>query len=111
MLVCSSRPALFPIYITPRLFYLPLTLIGVAIGVVLVPNLSEYLEGKNINLQLGKNKLLISFKYNNPFNSSFAGLSVEIVSFLLRGENLMLNYKEYSFRIYSFLLGLPAASL
>ena len=113
MLVCSFETgAVSYLYYSERLFYLPLTLIGVAIGVVLVPNLSEYLRRKEHNLAIEQTNKASHYLLSTiiPLTALLLVLSKEIVSFLFeRGEFNAESTINTSAIFTLFLLGLPAA--
>tara|TARA_B100002019_G_scaffold292439_1_gene315522 strand:+ start:4123 stop:5679 length:1557 start_codon:yes stop_codon:yes gene_type:complete len=113
MLVCSFETgAVSYLYYSERLFYLPLTLIGVAIGVVLVPNLSEYLRRKEHQLAIEQTNKASHYLLSTiiPLTALLLVLSVEIVSFLFeRGEFNAESTKNTASIFTLFLLGLPAA--
>ena len=113
--LCSlEEGAVSYIYYSERLFYFPLTLIGIAIGVVLVPNLSNFIrENENDSARDYMNRAnkyaLITIL---PLTGFLLGLSPEIVSFLFeRGEFTAESTKNTSMVLTAFLLGLPAATL
>lgn len=113
--LCSlEEGAVSYIYYSERLFYFPLTLIGIAIGVVLVPNLSTYIR-KNENdsareyMDRANKYALITIL---PLTGFLLALSPEVVSLLFeRGEFTAESTKNTSMVLTAFLLGLPAATL
>lgn len=113
--LCSFQEgAVSYIYYAERLFYLPLTLIGIAIGVVLVPNLSNYL--RNDNKSLASDYMNRAYKYALmtilPLTGFLLALSSEIVSLLFeRGEFTSKSTINTSLVLNAFLIGLPAATM
>ena len=113
--LCSFQEgAVSYIYYAERIFYLPLTLIGIAIGVVLVPNLSDYL--RNDNKALALNYMNVASKYALltilPLTGFLFALSPEIVSVLFeRGEFSSESSFNTSLVLKAFLIGLPAATM
>ena len=114
MLICSFETgAVSYLYYSERLFFFPLTLIGVAIGIVLVPNLSEYLrnDDKDSALLLTKKASHYLFCSIFPVTSFLLVLSPEIVSLLFeRGKFDSTSTYNTSIFLIFFLFGLPAAA-
>ena len=102
------------IYYAERLFYLPISIVGAAIGIVLVPNLSESIRNKDRETALGylsaanKYALIIIL----PASAFLLSLSSEIVSFLFeRGEFGENSSRNTTLALNTFLIGLPAVTL
>jgi putative peptidoglycan lipid II flippase len=114
MLICSTETgAVTYLYYSERLFFLPLTLIGVALGIVLIPNLSDYLRNNNRHLAIEHTKKASHYLFCTilPLTSLLIVLSPQIVAFLFeRGEFTFESTKNTSLVFSFFLLGLPAAT-
>tara|TARA_B100000963_G_C22632961_1_gene675963 strand:- start:1177 stop:2742 length:1566 start_codon:yes stop_codon:yes gene_type:complete len=115
ILICSFQEgAVSYIYYAERLFFFPVTLVGVAIGIVLVPNISNALRSKSTDNAI--EYLRVANKYTLiiilPTTAILLALSNEIVSFLFeRGEFGPESSKNTSIALMAFLAGLPAATL
>ena len=114
IVICSFQAgAVSYIYYSERLFYFPLTLIGIAIGIVLVPNLSNLL--RNHNKPFAVKYMHMAMKYGVvttlPLTAFLFISSPEVVSFIFeRGEFGSESSKYTSTAFRAFLLGLPAAT-
>lgn len=114
IVICSIETgAVSYIYYSERLFYFPLTLIGIAISIVLVPNLSKLIRNKqycdaNNYMEMAMKYVLSSIL---PLAVFLYILSPEIVVTIFeRGEFSQESSMNTSLAFRAFLLGLPAAA-
>lgn len=114
MLICSFETgAVAYLYYSERLFFFPLTLIGVAIGIVLIPNLSEYLRNNNRDSAIKHTKKASHYLFCSifPVTSLLIVLSPEIISLLFERGRFTIESTKNTSLVFSFLLlGLPAAT-
>ena len=114
MLICSFETgAVSYLYYSERLFFFPLTLIGVAIGIVLIPNLSDYLRNNNKESAIEHTKKASHYLFCSilPVTSLLIVLSPEVISLLFeRGQFTSESTNNTSLVFSFFLLGLPAAA-
>tara|TARA_B100001750_G_scaffold248090_2_gene276631 strand:- start:279 stop:1811 length:1533 start_codon:yes stop_codon:yes gene_type:complete len=114
LLASYEAGAVSYLYYAERIYYLPLSLIAIAIGTVLIPNLSNALRLNNITLAL--NTQLQAYKYciltTLPITFCLIVLSNDIVEVLFqRGEFTVESTLKASFVLKLFLIGLPFATL
>jgi len=114
MLICSFETgAVSYLYYSERLFFFPLTLIGVAIGIVLIPNLSDYLRNNNRDSAIEHTKKASHYLFCSifPVTSLLIVLSPEIISLLFERGQFTSESTNNTSLVFSFLLlGLPAAT-
>ena len=102
------------LYYAERIYYLPLSLIAIAISAVLIPNLSSAFRLNNISLAL--NTQSQAYKYCVltviPITFCLVILSNDIIEVLFqRGEFTHESTLKASFVLKLFLIGLPFATL
>lgn len=114
VLASYETGAISYLYYSERLYWLPLSLIAIAISTVLIPNLSSAVRAKNKILALNNQSL--AYKYCVltvlPATLCLMVLSNEIVEALFqRGEFNYESTLKASFSLKLFLIGLPFAAL
>tara|TARA_B100001250_G_scaffold408856_1_gene432018 strand:- start:1358 stop:2896 length:1539 start_codon:yes stop_codon:yes gene_type:complete len=102
------------LYYAERIYFLPLTLIAIAISTILIPNLSFYI--RNSKPQQALNFQLKAYEYCMitilPIASLLFVLSDEIISlFFQRGEFSFISVRSTADALKVFALGLPALAL
>jgi len=102
------------LYYADRIYQINLALAGIAIGTVILPNLSKHIQSKNSNkINLIQNKALeLSLFLSLPATLALIIGSEEITSALFGyGSFDVLSIKNSSRALFYFALGLPAFSL
>ena len=102
------------LYYADRIYQINLAIAGIAIGIVLLPNLSKYIQSKNKKkIDFIQNKALeLSLFLSLPATLSLLIASEEITSSLFGyGSFDSLSVKNSSTALYYFALGLPAFSI
>ena len=102
------------LYYADRIYQINLAIAGVAIGIVILPNLSKYIKSKRINkINFIQNKALeLSLFLSLPASAALLIASEEITSSLFGyGSFDKLSVKNSSQALFYFALGLPAFSL
>ena len=114
MLIASFEPgAVSYLYFAERIYYIPLTLIAIAISTVLIPNLSNTVRKTS---RLDANVMqLQAYKYCVftviPATFVLIGISDELIKLLFeRGEFTAEDSMQASLALKIFLIGLPAAT-
>ena len=102
------------LYYAERVYNLPLVLVGIAIGTVLLPSLSNSLRNDKSNEAIAINNE--AFKYTClsifPITAILIGLGTEIISILFeRGEFDEISTMQTSKALRLYLIGLPALTL
>jgi putative peptidoglycan lipid II flippase len=114
LLASYESGAVSYLYYAERIYYLPLSLIAIAISTVLIPNLSSAFRLNNISLALDTQSQ--AYKYCIltvvPITFCLIVLSNDIVEVLFqRGEFTYESTLKASFVLQLFLIGLPFATL
>ena len=102
------------LYYADRIYQINLAIAGIAIGIVLLPNLSKYIQSKNKKkIDFIQNKALeLSLFLSLPATLALLIASEEITSSLFGyGSFDSLSVKNSSTALYYFALGLPAFSI
>ncbi len=102
------------LYYADRIYQINLAIAGIAIGTVLLPNLSKYIQSKNIKkINLIQNKALeLSLFLSLPATIALLIASEEITSSLFGyGSFDSFSVKNSSIALFYFALGLPAFSI
>jgi putative peptidoglycan lipid II flippase len=102
------------LYYADRIYQINLAIAGIAIGIVLLPNLSKYVQSKNKKkIDFIQNKALeLSLFLSLPATLALLIASEEITSSLFGyGSFDSLSVKNSSTALYYFALGLPAFSI
>ena len=102
------------LYYADRIYQINLAISGIAIGTVLLPNLSKYIQSKNKNkIDFIQNKALeLSLFLSLPATIALLIASEEITSSLFGyGSFDLLSVKKSSMALFYFALGLPAFSI
>ncbi len=102
------------LYYADRIYQINLAIAGIAIGIVLLPNLSKYIQTKNKKkIDFIQNKALeLSLFLSLPATLALLIASEEITSSLFGyGSFDSLSVKNSSSALYYFALGLPAFSI
>ena len=102
------------LYYADRIYQINLAIAGIAIGIVLLPNLSKYIQSKNKKkIDFIQNKALeLSLFLSLPATLALLIASEEITSSLFGyGSFDSLSVKNSSNALYYFALGLPAFSI
>ena len=102
------------LYYADRIYQINLAIAGIAIGIVLLPNLSKYIQSKNKKkIDFIQNKALeLSLFLSLPAMLALLIASEEITSSLFGyGSFDSLSVKNSSNALYYFALGLPAFSI
>ena len=102
------------LYYADRIYQINLAIAGIAIGTVLLPNLSKYIQSKNIKkINLIQNKALeLSLFLSLPATIALLIASEEITSSLFGyGSFDSLSVKNSAIALFYFALGLPAFSI
>jgi putative peptidoglycan lipid II flippase len=115
MLIASYvSGAMSYLYYSQRIYWLPLTIIGIAMGSVLIPNLSASIRSINIQQALTVQKQAYKYCILTVLPATFClvFLSDEIITvFFQRGEFSYESTIQTSLSLKLLLLGLPAATL
>ncbi len=99
------------LYYADRIYQINLAIAGIAIGTVLLPNLSKYVDNKNISkIQLIQNKSLeLSLFLSLPATAALIVGSEEITSALFGyGSFDQLSVQNTSLALFYFAIGMPA---
>ena len=99
------------LYYADRIYQINLAVAGIAIGTVLLPNLSKYVENKNNSkIKLIQNKSLeLSLFLSLPATAALLVASKEITSALFGyGSFDKLSVQNTSSALFYFALGMPA---
>ncbi len=102
------------LYYADRIYQINLAIAGIAIGTILLPNLSKYIESKNIKkINLIQNKALeLSLFLSLPATLALLIASEEITSSLFGyGSFDSFSVKNSAIALFYFALGLPAFSI
>ena len=102
------------LYYADRIYQINLAIAGIAIGTVLLPNLSKYIQSKNIKkINLIQNKALeLSLFLSLPATLALLIASEEITSSLFGyGSFDSFSVKNSAIALFYFALGLPAFSI
>ena len=102
------------LYYADRIYQINLAIAGIAIGVIILPNLSKYVKSKNkIKLEFLQNKSLeLSLFLSLPATFALIFASEEIVSALFGyGSFNEESVKNSALALFYFALGLPAFSM
>jgi putative peptidoglycan lipid II flippase len=102
------------LYYADRIYQINLAIAGIAIGTVLLPNLSKYIQSKNIKkINLIQNKALeLSLFLSLPATLALLIASEEITSSLFGyGSFDSFSVKNSAVALFYFALGLPAFSI
>ncbi len=102
------------LYYADRIYQINLAIAGIAIGIIILPNLSRYVEGKNkLKLENLQNKSLeLSLFLSLPATLALIFASEEIVSALFGyGSFNEESVKNSAIALFYFALGLPAFSM
>jgi putative peptidoglycan lipid II flippase len=111
IIASSADSAIAYLYYADRLYQLPLGIIGIAIGTVLLPELSRHLKGgRNAEADASQNQaLLISMLLSMPAATALIALATPIVSVLFqRGAFNAADSYETAQTLIWFSAGLPA---
>jgi putative peptidoglycan lipid II flippase len=111
IIASSADSAIAYLYYADRLYQLPLGIIGIAIGTVLLPELSRHLKGgRNVEADASQNQaLLISMLLSMPAATALIALATPIVSVLFqRGAFNAADSYETAQTLIWFSAGLPA---
>ena len=115
IIIASLQPAAVSyLYYSERIYLLPLSVVGVAIGTVLVPTLSNTIrEGKYESAIAFQDK---AYRYSLliilPATFIFFNFTDEIVRILYERGEFSSTSTEYTFKaLQIFILGLPAATI
>ena len=111
IIASSADSAIAYLYYADRLYQLPLGIIGIAIGTVLLPELSRHLKGgRNVEADASQNQaLLISILLSMPAATALIALATPIVSVLFqRGAFNAADSYETAQTLIWFSAGLPA---
>ena len=102
------------LYYADRIYQINLAIAGIAIGTVLLPNLSKHIQSKNkIKINFIQNKSLeLCLFLSLPATAALLIASEEITSSLFGyGSFNSLSVKNSSIALFYFALGLPAFSI
>ena len=102
------------LYYADRIYQINLAIAGIAIGIIILPNLSRYIKSKNISkLEILQNKSLeLSLFLSLPATLALIFASEEIVSALFGyGSFNEESVKNSALALFYFALGLPAFSM
>ena len=102
------------LYYADRIYQINLAIAGIAIGTILLPNLSKHIQSKNKNkINFIQNKALeLSLFLSLPATLALLIASEEITSSLFGyGSFDILSIKNSSIALFYFALGLPAFSI
>ncbi len=102
------------LYYADRIYQINLAIAGIAIGIIILPNLSRYIKGKNkLKLENLQNKSLeLSLFLSLPATFALIFASEEIVSALFGyGSFNEESVKNSALALFYFALGLPAFSM
>ncbi|MFL2887032.1 MAG: murein biosynthesis integral membrane protein MurJ [Candidatus Pelagibacter sp.] len=102
------------LYYADRIYQINLAIAGIAIGTVILPNLSKYIQSRNIKkIDFIQNKALeLSLFLSLPATMALLIASEQITSSLFGyGSFDILSIKNSSHALFYFALGLPAFSL
>ena len=102
------------LYYADRIYQINLAIAGIAIGIIILPNLSRYVKSKNKSkLEILQNKSLeLSLFLSLPATLALIFASEEIVSALFGyGSFSAESVKNSALALFYFALGLPAFSL
>ena len=102
------------LYYADRIYQINLAIAGIAIGIIILPNLSRYVKSKNkIKLEILQNKSLeLSLFLSLPATLALIFASEEIVSALFGyGSFNEESVKNSALALFYFALGLPAFSM
>jgi putative peptidoglycan lipid II flippase len=111
IIASSADSAIAYLYYADRLYQLPLGIIGIAIGTVLLPELSRHLKGgRDKEADASQNQaLLISMLLSMPAATALIALAQPIVSVLFqRGAFTAIDSHETAQTMIWFSAGLPA---
>ena len=102
------------LYYADRIYQINLAIAGIAIGIIILPNLSRYVKSKNkVKLEILQNKSLeLSLFLSLPATLALIIASEEIVSALFGyGSFNEESVKNSALALFYFALGLPAFSM
>lgn len=111
IIASQAESAISYLYYADRLYQLPLGIIGIAISVVLLPELSRHLKGgRELEAKRAQdNSLLISMLLSLPAATALAALSYPIISILFeRGAFDAVATRATADALVAFAFGLPA---
>ncbi|WP_127143817.1 murein biosynthesis integral membrane protein MurJ [Pelagibacterium montanilacus] len=111
IIASGAESAISYLYYADRLYQLPLGIIGIAIGVVLLPELSRHLKGGRFSEAMAaqSSSLLIAMMLSLPAATALAALALPIISVLFeRGAFSALAASETARALVAFAFGLPA---
>jgi putative peptidoglycan lipid II flippase len=111
IIASSADSAIAYLYYADRLYQLPLGIIGIAIGTVLLPELSRHLKGgRDVEADASQNQaLLISMLLSMPAATALIALAQPIVAVLFqRGAFTSVDSFETAQTLIWFSAGLPA---
>ncbi|MEQ1900850.1 MAG: murein biosynthesis integral membrane protein MurJ [Devosia sp.] len=111
IIASSADSAIAYLYYADRLYQLPLGIIGIAIGTVLLPELSRHLKGgRHVEADASQNQaLLIAMLLSVPAATALIALAMPIVSVLFqRGAFSAIDTYETAQTMIWFAAGLPA---
>ena len=111
IIASTADSAISYLYYADRLYQLPLGIIGVAVGTVLLPELSRHLKGgRDVEADRSQNQaLLISMLLSLPAATALVALAQPIVSVLFeRGAFTAADTAETARTVLWFAAGLPA---
>jgi putative peptidoglycan lipid II flippase len=111
IIASTGDSAISYLYYADRLYQLPLGIIGVAVGTVLLPELSRHLKGgRDVEADRSQNQaLLISMLLSLPAATALVALAAPIVSVLFeRGAFTAADTAETARTVMWFAAGLPA---
>ena len=111
IIASAAESAISYLYYADRLYQLPLGIIGIAVGTVLLPELSRHLKGGRIaEAEASQSQaLLISMLLSLPAATALIALAAPIVSVLFeRGAFGAVDTRETAATLVWFAAGLPA---
>ncbi len=111
IIASGAASAISYIYYADRLYQLPLGIIGIAIGTVLLPELSRHIKGERVAAarDLQAQSLLIAMLLSMPAATALAALAEPIVRVLFeRGAFDATATQETARTLVAFAVGLPA---
>jgi len=111
IIASAADSAIAYLYYADRLYQLPLGIIGIAVGTVLLPELSRHLKGgRSVEAEASQSQaLLISMLLSMPATTALIALATPIVSVLFeRGAFSAIDTYQTAQTLIWFAAGLPA---